>query len=64
MGIKQDLMVEISDFQVKHEMATTAFSMQATGDPSWLLRLRGEPNKVITSDTIDRVRDFIRGYKK
>jgi hypothetical protein len=65
MSTREELLSEIDAFLRRHDMAPTRLGKEALRDPSFVMRLRdmrsdrGGPR----SDTIDRIRQWMREYR-
>lgn len=60
-NIKKLLIDEIAEFRTKHEMHITTFGKLVMKDPSFVSRL--EATSSVSSETIDKCRDFMDNYK-
>ena len=63
MGIKNELIAEIKDFLRVHKIAPTTFGSKCMNNPTFISRLIN-PDGRITDATIDRVRAYIRKYRR
>lgn len=61
MTAREELLTDIEAFIAKHELRPTHFGLQALNDPAFVFRLR--QGKSVRSDTIDRLREFMRDYR-
>lgn len=61
-GIRDDLIAEIHAFMQEFGMPSSVFGARAMNDRSFVQRL-GEPNKIVTSVTIDHVRQYMADYR-
>jgi hypothetical protein len=63
MGIKNELIAEIKDFLRIYKIAPTTFGSKCMNNPAFISRLM-DPDGRITDATIDRVRVYIRKYRR
>ncbi|MBK8467809.1 MAG: hypothetical protein IPL32_18515 [Chloracidobacterium sp.] len=61
MKLKDTLLADIEAFLASTGMKHTAFGSQALKDPAFVTRLR--EGKDVRTDTIERVRSFMEGYR-
>jgi hypothetical protein len=63
MGIKNELIAEIKDFLRVHKVAPTTFSRKCMNNTAFISRLT-DPDSRVTDATIDRVRAYIKRYRR
>lgn len=61
MSTNQILLSEIEAFLERHKMAPTVFGVAAVSDGHLVRKLKS--GRGITTNKMDRIRDFIRDYK-
>ena len=61
MSTREELLAEIDAFLERHGIAPTRFGKDVLRDPSFVMRLR--LGNHARSDTIDRVKNYMRHYK-